>query len=57
LGELYNADKSNPYEEDVIKKYWSDWLDAMEVNYYEIWPSELPSNMERIIFRFFHREP
>lgn len=52
-----NADKSNPYEEDVIKKYWSDWLDAMEVNYYEIWPSELPSNMERIIFRFFHREP
>ncbi len=47
-----NPDTKNPFEEDVIVKYWSDWFDAMDVKNYEIKGAELPSNMEKIIKDF-----
>ena len=47
-----NPDNKNPYEEDLIKKYWSDWFDAMKVGRYQIKTSALPSNMDKIIKDF-----
>ena len=47
-----NPDNKNPYEEDIIKKYWSDWFDAMKVGRYQIKTSALPSNMDKIIKDF-----
>jgi len=47
-----NPSKNNPYEEDVILKYWSDWLEDMQVKKYEIKTAELPSNMDKIIKEF-----
>ncbi|MBQ0785851.1 MAG: hypothetical protein KBT69_00010 [Oceanihabitans sp.] len=47
-----NPDKKNPYEEDVITQYWSDWFNAMRVTKYEIKTAGLPSNMDRIIKDF-----
>ncbi|WAC03375.1 hypothetical protein N7U66_07530 [Lacinutrix neustonica] len=47
-----NPDTKNPYEEEVIKKYWSDWFDAMKVNRYVIKSAALPSNMDKIIKDF-----
>jgi hypothetical protein len=47
-----NPDKKNPYEEDVIMKYWKDWFNAMNVGRYEIKTAELPSNLDRIIKDF-----
>ncbi len=44
-----NPDKKNPYEEDVIRKYWSDWFDDMKVNNYQIKTAALPSYMDKII--------
>lgn len=50
-----NPDNKNVYEEDVIKTYWSKWLEDMGVNYYEIRNAELPSNMEKVIQDFIAR--
>lgn len=47
-----NPSKNNPYEEDVIMKYWRDWLEDMNVKRYEIKTAELPSNMDKIIKEF-----
>jgi len=47
-----NPSKNNPYVEDVILKYWSDWLSDMQVKKYEIETAELPSNMDKIIKEF-----
>lgn len=47
-----NPSVKNPYEEDVILKYWSDWFDTMNVSRYEIKSAELPSNMDKIIKDF-----
>ncbi|MBL7559847.1 hypothetical protein JAO71_08535 [Olleya sp. YSTF-M6] len=47
-----NPDNKNPYEEDLIKKYWSDWFDAMKVRHYQIKTSALPSNLDKIIKNF-----
>lgn len=47
-----NPSKNNPYEEDVIMKYWEDWLNDMNVKRYEIKTAELPSNVDRIIKQF-----
>ncbi|WP_303318574.1 hypothetical protein Q4Q34_04505 [Flavivirga abyssicola] len=51
-----NPDIKNPYEEDVIIKYWSDWFDKMNVGYYEIKTASLPSNMDKIIKDFILKE-
>lgn len=47
-----NPDPKNPYEEEVIRKYWSDWFDSMEVGRYDIKTAGLPSNMDKIIKEF-----
>ncbi|QHI37079.1 hypothetical protein IMCC3317_24570 [Kordia antarctica] len=47
-----NPDKKNPYEEDVIHKYWNDWFRQMKVGQSEIKTAILPSNMDKIIKDF-----
>jgi hypothetical protein len=47
-----NPDDKNPYEEDVIRAYWSKWLVEMKVKKFEIKQADLPSNMEKVIRDF-----
>ncbi|TCN59835.1 hypothetical protein D0809_07900 [Flavobacterium circumlabens] len=47
-----NPAKSNPYEEKVIKAYWTKWFSEMKVKHFEIKNADLPSNMEKIIRDF-----
>ncbi len=47
-----NPDPKNPYEEEVIRKFWGDWFDKMEVGRYDIKTAGLPSNMDKIIKDF-----
>ncbi|WP_191861050.1 hypothetical protein [Hanstruepera ponticola] len=47
-----NPDKKNPYEEEIINKYWKDWFNSMGVKRYEIKTAELPSNMDELIKDF-----
>ncbi|MEH6763737.1 MAG: hypothetical protein V7655_04485 [Aequorivita antarctica] len=47
-----NPDRRNPYEEEVIRRYWSDWFDKMKVGRYDIKTAGLPSNMDKIIKDF-----
>ncbi|MCP9201343.1 hypothetical protein MKO06_15645 [Gramella sp. GC03-9] len=47
-----NPDPKNDYEEEVIRKYWSDWLENMNVKRFKIMNADLPSNMEEIIKDF-----
>ncbi|GAA4237542.1 hypothetical protein GCM10022291_24560 [Postechiella marina] len=47
-----NPDKKNPYEEEIIMDYWSNWFDAMKVSKYEIKTAGLPTNMDNIIKEF-----
>lgn len=44
-----NADKKNPFEEEVINQYWSDWLTAMNVKKFYIKSADLPSDLDPII--------
>jgi len=47
-----NPDHNNPYEEKVIKAYWTKWLTEMNVEHFEIKNADLPSNMHKIIEDF-----
>lgn len=47
-----NPSKNNPYEEKVIKAYWTKWFTEMKVKHFEIKNADLPSNMEKIIQDF-----
>lgn len=47
-----NPSKKNQYDDEVIKKYWSDWLSKMSVKKFELKNSNLPSNMDKIINDF-----
>ncbi len=47
-----NPGKNNPYEEKVIKAYWSKWLTDMNIKHFEIKSDDLPSNMDKIIKDF-----
>lgn len=47
-----NADTKNPYEEEVIKAYWTKWLEAMKVKNYDIRNADLPSDMDNTIKKF-----
>ncbi|OXA91259.1 hypothetical protein [Flavobacterium hercynium] len=47
-----NPDHNNPYEEKVIKAYWTKWLTEMNVQHFEIKNADLPSNMHKIIEDF-----
>jgi hypothetical protein len=44
-----NPQKGKPFEEDVIKKYWSDWLTEMGVTNFQIKGIDLPTYMDSII--------
>lgn len=47
-----NPSKNNPYEEKVIKEYWSKWLADMKIKHFEIKNADLPSNIDKIIKDF-----
>jgi hypothetical protein len=47
-----NPSKNNPYEEKVIRTYWSKWFTEMKVKHFEIKNADLPSNMDAIIKDF-----
>jgi hypothetical protein len=47
-----NPNKNNPYEEKVIRAYWSKWFAAMKIKHFEIKTADLPSNMDAIIKDF-----
>jgi hypothetical protein len=44
-----NPSKSNPFEEEVINQYWSDWLKAMGVKTFYLNGAELPSDIEPLL--------
>ena len=52
-----NPDKKNPYEEKVIKAYWTKWFAEMNIKHFEIKNADLPSNMEKIIQDFILKKP
>lgn len=51
-----NPNPKNPYEEDVIKTYWTNWFRAMKVKRFEIRNADLPSNMDKIIKDFISKK-
>ncbi|MDO6854224.1 hypothetical protein Q4599_11595 [Cellulophaga lytica] len=51
-----NADKKNPYEEDVITAYWTKWFKEMNVKEFEMKQADLPSHMDQIIRSFILKE-
>lgn len=51
-----NPDPKNPYEEDVIKAYWTKWFEAMKVKRYQIRSSELPSDADKVIKDFINNK-
>lgn len=44
-----NPSKQSPYEEDVIKQYWTDWLKAMKVNKFYLKTADLPANLAPVL--------
>lgn len=44
-----NPSKQNPYEEDVIRQYWTDWFKAMKVKKFYLKTTDLPANLEPVI--------
>jgi len=44
-----NPEKGNPFEDEVIKIYWENWLKEMKVKKYQIKDADLPSNLEPLI--------
>lgn len=49
-----NPSTNNPYEEDVLKKYWENWFKEMKVKKFDIKTTNLPSNMDIIIKDFIN---
>ncbi|MCR4032395.1 MULTISPECIES: hypothetical protein [Flavobacterium] len=47
-----NPSKNNPFEEKIIKAYWTKWLSEMKIKHFEIKNADLPSNMDKIIKNF-----
>jgi hypothetical protein len=45
----------NPYAKDIIEKYWSDWLDSMNIKDYKIKSADIPSSIEKVIFDFINK--
>ena len=50
-----NPNPKNPYEEDVIKAYWTNWFQSMKVKRFEIRNADLPSDMNKIIKDFVNK--
>lgn len=46
-----NPSVNNPYEEDVIKQYWSDWFKAMKVKKFDLLTNDLPAALDPVIQR------
>jgi len=46
-----NPSKKNPYEEDVINQYWTDWFNAMNIKKFQIKTADLPSDLDPVIQR------
>lgn len=44
-----NPSKNNPFEGDIIKLYWADWLKKMGVKKFYLKEADLPSNLEPVI--------
>lgn len=44
-----NPKKGEAFEEDIIVKYWEDWLKAMQVKKFYIKGADLPSNLDPVI--------
>ena len=44
-----NPQKGSPFEGDVIKAYWENWLKEMNVKEFQIKDADLPTNLEPII--------
>ena len=49
-----NPAKGNPFEADVINKYWSNWFKEMKVKASVIKEADLPSNLDLIIQRYIN---
>lgn len=47
-----NPSKNNPFEGDIIKLYWEDWLKNMGVKKFQLIESDLPSNLDPVIHKF-----
>lgn len=47
-----NPNRNNPYEEKVLKAYWTKWFTEMKISHFEIKNADLPSNTEKIIKDF-----
>jgi hypothetical protein len=52
-----NPSKGNPFEGDVLKEYWVNWLTEMRVKKPVTSPiaADLPSNLDQIIQRYINR--
>jgi hypothetical protein len=44
-----NPSKSNPFEEEVINQFWTDWLKKMGVKTFYLNGAELPSDIDPIL--------
>lgn len=44
-----NPEKGNPFEDEVIKIYWENWLKEMNIKKYQIKGADLPGNLETVI--------
>ncbi len=51
-----NPHNNSPFEEDIIRSYWVEWLKNMGINRVEIKGVDLPSNMNSIINEFIWNE-
>ena len=49
---VVNHDKQNPFGKDVIKAYWEEWLESMNVKRFEIHDADLPVHTETVIKNF-----
>lgn len=49
-----NPVKGNPFESDVINKYWIDWFKEMKVKNYIIKKADLPSDLDPIIQKYIN---
>lgn len=51
-----NPSKNNPFEEKIIKAYWTKWFTEMKIKHFEIKNADLPSNMDKVIKDFIQNK-
>jgi len=49
---ISNQNENNPYSQDIIETYWSNWLEEMGVKRYKVKNADLPSSIEKVISDF-----